>query len=542
MPRHQDLAGRIQTPSRHRFLLWAEDHRLAARQLSIGGLYAAVNGLLRGIGEGMAGDAMSGLIDTGTHRTTWTLSKPPGTEVWDVSGEVDLQGMRQPAGTVFGTAPVNWTVTGGSVGAGFPQHFNYPLVHGEMNGNLDVVLIDAHLTVFGEHPREGLGSFKAGNAYFNAWAALVGRDAPRNGPVLVDSGVIQVPYLESFVGKSPIAEITFPRGVIYQQDEPKFTATFDKGSLQEWSDDGAEVSVYYNISADINGFHHFGLTFSPVVSVELTKPVTLAEFLTEWVFPLRGLVASAVGEKVDINHLTCSPVIEGDTRRQFQVFNASISQAPYASTNSLKDKHVSAIRLASDGESLLRLLRKWQELRVAENPILNTYDITAVGRGQHPRARFLLLIQALEGLYGYERRSEERHSRFASERESMLARCKDNLESTVFKFVKKHLSKRPPLGVDSVLREMLQALPIDLEAELTDGALVKSVRSQFPTVTSTLDAIRIVRNDLSHGNRTYDRHALAEAADILERVVRGHLLRLLDASDEIVRRVLSPDS
>ena len=89
---------------------------------------------------------------------------------------------------------------------------------------------------------------------------------------------------------------------------------------------------------------------------------------------------------------------------------------------------------------------------------------------------------------------------------------------------------------------MLQALPIDLEAELTDGALVKSVRSQFPTVTSTLDAIRIVRNDLSHGNRTYDRHALAEAADILERVVRGHLLRLLDASDEIVRRVLSPDS
>ena len=97
------------------------------------------------------------------------------------------------------------------------------------------------------------------------------------------------------------------------------------------------------------------------------------------------------------------------------------------------------------------------------------------------------------------------------------------------------------MGVDSVLREMLQALPIDLESELTDGMLVTSVRSENPNVTSTLDAIRIVRNDLSHGNRTYDRQALSEAADIFERVVRGHLLRLLDVSDEIVTRVLSPE-
>lgn len=379
--------------------------------------YAAVNGLLRGIGEAMAGGALTGFIGTGTHRTTWTLSKPPAPETWDVSGEVELQGLRQPAGTVFGTAPVTWTITAGSRGAGFPQHFDYPLVYGEMNGNLDVVLLDAHLTVFGEHPREGFSSFKSGNAYFDAWAALVGHGAPRNGPVLVDSGIIQVPYLESFAGKSPIAEISFPGDSIYEQDKPQFAAIFDKSSLQEWRDDGAEVSVHYNISADIGGSYSFGLAFSPVVSVELSQPVPLAEFMTQWAWPLRGLVAAATGERVDINHLTCSPVIEGDTRRQFQVFNASITQTPYTSSNSLKDKRVSAIRLASDGESLLTLLRKWQELRTAENPILNTYDITAVGPSQHPRARFLLLIQALEGLYGYEKRSVERHSRFASERD-----------------------------------------------------------------------------------------------------------------------------
>jgi hypothetical protein len=85
---------------------------------------------------------------------------------------------------------------------------------------------------------------------------------------------------------------------------------------------------------------------------------------------------------------------------------------------------------------------------------------------------------------------------------------------------------------------MFRALPVDVEPELADSVLVKSVRSDDPSVTSTLDAIRVVRNDLSHGNKTYDRQALAETADIFERVVRGHLLRLLGVSDETINRVL----
>ena len=82
-----------------------------------------------------------------THRATWTLSKPPDPETWQVPGEVDLQQLRQPGGGVFGKAPVNWTRNGNSMGAGFPQRFKYPLVRGELDGGLDAVLIDAVLTV-----------------------------------------------------------------------------------------------------------------------------------------------------------------------------------------------------------------------------------------------------------------------------------------------------------------------------------------------------------------------------------------------------------
>ncbi|TDH24415.1 hypothetical protein [Mycobacteroides franklinii] len=491
--------------------------------------------------------AFDPLLEAGTHRVTWTLSKPPETDTWDVSGEVDLLALRQPRGSVFGTAPATWNEGPGSQrSAGWPQHFEYPLVYGEMNGGLDVVLLDAHLTVHGEMPRSGFVNFSDANAHFDAWAALVGRGAPATGPLLVDSGFIQVPHLEALAGKSPILQVMFPEGNMYEQDEPQFSATFDKHSHQEWRDDRAEVALSYDLSADLFSWYSFGLTFSPIVSVKLNEPVPLSEFLIQWAWPLRQLVAAATGRREDISYLTVSPVFADDERepekRQFQVFNASISQARYSSSRSLRDKHISAIRL-SEGESLLAMLRRWQDLKDEQNPILNTYDISAVGPSQHPRARFLLLLQALEGLHGHEHRDEmeERRSNHSALREPILSRCKSALTELPddFRFIKKFLARWPPETSDVAIRKMLQMLPIDLEPELAKSALVESVRIDNDRVTSTLDAIRIARNDLSHGTKAYDRLELAGVADILERAVRGHLLRLLGTSTDAITRALS---
>lgn len=66
----------------------------------------------------------------------------------------------------------DWAITPRGGSAGFPQRFDYPTVYGELDGALDVVLVDARLTVFGEEPRTGPFSFKGANAYFDAWAAL----------------------------------------------------------------------------------------------------------------------------------------------------------------------------------------------------------------------------------------------------------------------------------------------------------------------------------------------------------------------------------
>jgi hypothetical protein len=80
----------------------------------------------------MAGTALEPLVEAGTHRATWTLSKPPDPATWVLPGEVELHGLRQPGGSVFGVAPANW-VTDEATGqrrTSWPQHFDYPLVYG----------------------------------------------------------------------------------------------------------------------------------------------------------------------------------------------------------------------------------------------------------------------------------------------------------------------------------------------------------------------------------------------------------------------------
>jgi hypothetical protein len=314
--------------------------------------------------------AFKKILEPGTHRCQWTLSKPPDPSSWEVDGDVELVAGHQPRGGVYGKAPVNWAVTpSGGGSASFPQHFDYPIVYGELGGGLDVVLVNARLSVHGEDPRQGPFSFKGANAHFNAWAALVGRRAPRSDTLLVDSGVIQVTHLDAFAAISPLASQT--------HEDPTWAATLDETSTQVWQDDEAEVSMSYRGSAEIGGWYRFGLKFSPVIDIELKHPISLAQFMTEWAWPIKRIISAATGKNETITYLSCSLVIEDDDRPpsllQFQVFQASVSQEPYASTNDFRDKRVSAIRLG-EGESLLALLRKWQQLEHEQNPILNTYE------------------------------------------------------------------------------------------------------------------------------------------------------------------------
>ena len=98
----------------------------------------------------------------------------------------------------------------------------------------------------------------------------------------------------------------------------------------------------YALTASVGSWYSYSLAFSPIVEVKLSQPVTLGDFFAEWVWPTRNLVAAATGRREEITYLTCTPVFGGEPRpprlRHFQVFNPSITQEPYGSTNDLREK------------------------------------------------------------------------------------------------------------------------------------------------------------------------------------------------------------
>lgn len=283
------------------------------------------------------------------------------------------------------------------------------------------------------------------------------------------------------------------------------------------------------------------MTFSPTVKIELHTPIPIKDFFTSWVLPLHGLLSASTGVNENITYWSCSPLLQDDDRpasqRQFQVFVRWVEQEPYASDNNLSDKQASAIRLA-EGDSLLKLLRRWQTLESEQNPILNTYDVQSLGPEQTPRARFLLLVQALEGLCGHEKRLEEERTKFQAKRARIIADCRDALSGSDFRFLNYWLPSTPS-NLSDTLAVMLRELPVDLEGELAQSDLVKTVVERVGNVSTTLEALQYVRNKLSHGTETFDPHDLHIVASILNRAVRGHLFRLLESSPAAQIRVVS---
>ena len=130
----------------------------------------------------------------------------------------------------------------------------------------------------------------------------------------------------------------------------------------------------------------------------------------------------------------------------------------------------------------------------------------------------------------------ERVTKHKERRESALAEAAETVSAGVLRFLKTHLSRRPPTGLQQVLGETLTAVPVDVTEDLGRSALVTEVMVDPRKPTNSYDALRLVRNDLAHGARGYDAQAVHDVAQLLDGVVRAHMLRILDCSEDAQRR------
>lgn len=494
------------------------------------------------------------LIEPQEYLCTWLV--PTGDTVLPLPGVIVLGPNRPPSGIVYGDLPLEVKdLGGGQRWATFPQTLNCDHLIARLANGYEARLVDAHVGFW--TPSQGrVSAASASVGVAPGWTGF-GFTRPSDGdggdraatadPVVAYYRAdIQIGALDAISGTSPFSAWHFPNPKEGQHLEGQWSVTGNPESSQEWADDDAQLRLEYDASVSVGNSYNFRFAVSPVVRVQVHKPLAVRDWVDLWVDPLRRIASVATGHPQDLTYLAVVPgdgsESEQQPRPKCQVFGSGITQAPYQSSAVGVRGAAAAVRLSTDEVSLLGMLRRWQELAKEHHPLIETYGSMLSSTDEHPRSRFLLLVQALEGLYGDESKTEyeERTGRHITTRDEVLSALEGaKLTPSQVKFLKRNLTKRPPRGLEEALRNLLGSLPVDLTPQLAACGLIGSagVEPNGSDLHRVASALTKVRNDLAHGNRGYEASELHDVGQVLERIVRAHALRLLDCPTEVLKRV-----
>ena len=288
---------------------------------------------------------------------------------------------------------------------------------------------------------------------------------------------------------------------------------------------------------------NFLTSFAPYLRIDLDQPISLVDWWLQWIIPLCDLLEVINGKPLDIMYLLAfeDKDAAGPKRRVDQVFRYDILQ-DCIKIDEKKFNHTRpVINLQEDRVDLLKLTIKRRELEASRHPLIETYRSNAVSDDQHPRSRYLLLIQALEGLYGYEHKEEyqQRCEQYTEKRNALLEKVKPAVSKEEFRFLKKKFPRRPFSGLRDALNTTFQGLPKSVQDQINGSDIVAQVRNSFGNKKMlSSEALTKVRNSLSHGSSAYDPNDLEEICSLLDKIVRAEILRLLDLSEAAQRRML----
>lgn len=474
--------------------------------------------------------------EPGEYLCTWAV--PNGDAgILELPGNLTVLADRPPRGEVYGAVPLRWDEAATGVrSAGFPQQHSVPVLHGILSNGGTVLVTDATVIYW-----------TGGVGHIRGAAALVG--SPRflgfarpdlseiaRTEVLVTEVEVQVGALDAAMGTAPISSVRNP--TISEKNPPnEWVAVLNAEMRLQWNRDGVTLDVGYDgRMRAVDGFE-FKLAWSPKATFAFQNPIPVADAIRQFVQPLRSVLSVATGSPEQITYLAAKPDGESDFR---QIFGSGCKQAPYQSTTAgVRDANCS-VRAKGDELSLLDMTLEWGRLTNEHHPLTETYGAMLHARDQHPRSRYLLLVQALEGMHGRDTQAEfeQRVESHAAKYEAVLEAAKEHLGTDQLKFIKNALRKTPATTLETALKSMVTLLPTDVMPRLDASALVVEVMNDPRVPASTLSALRVARNNLAHGIRGYDGSLLLPVVEILEQVVRAHALRLLGCQDEVLVRVL----
>jgi hypothetical protein len=454
---------------------------------------------------------------------TWQLPSPRGGRFL-AHGALTVEAGKPPKATAHGDFVDQLEKMAGG-GIGFPQYVDAPVMTGSLANGANVLLVNAHVSYWFTN-----------QVSIHAAAAIITLADVASEEVLFKQFEIQVGGLDAIAGVAPIESTKFPK----EGAAGTWAADLASDFKQEWNDAGATLGLTYYGSFRSFDPYAFSMGFSPVAWGKLDEPVPMSQLLDEWIYPLRRVVSIATGRPEEITYLTLYPATDDGSERKGQVFGSGITQEPFESSREEIEKIKSPLRLKSDGVSFLDLLRTWQKLESVHHPLVETYGSMLHARDQHPRSRFLLLLQAVEGAHGYETKASfaKRQVKHTEERDEVVALTKGALDAKQLKFLERNLGKRPPGGLEPAINWLAKKLPGNVKEQLQATPLITTMTSVPVNAKNAPDALRIIRNDLAHGTKGYDAYELHQVVEVLERIVRAHALELLGCPDEVVSRVL----
>lgn len=466
-------------------------------------------------------------FEAGEYLITWQVPDRASGHL-AIPGLLTVEQGKYPTGILYGDLPIEWVSEGATGVASFPQRHSFDVLTGRLSSGAYVALMNGELSY----------SFPGNGRAIGAFAALSLDIFDTSEHRKYATIELQIEGLESVAGVAPISHVKMP---MKSGDEPVWEAAVDKDAKFTWSAGGTSMTFSYDYSVRALDGYEFRMAFGPVLRLTSTEPLTVADWWLEWVRPLRQLISLLTGAPREVRYLLA--VVDGVAPRSHrdQVFGWDITHLPVNSTRAAVEEIRSALDLASDNLSLLDLLHSWQRQIAARHPLFETYGAMATATDQHPRSRFLLLLQALEGSYGFENGTKHAadKEKYAVKREGVLTRAQQLLEKADLTFIDKNLRREAQQGLDSALADLLKRLPDQVSEELAKTELIKAVR-KADTGKGTLPLQTVLtraRNTLSHGSGAFEPQDLDVVADILERAVRSESIRLLGAPREAQERV-----
>ncbi|OXR47001.1 hypothetical protein B7C42_00118 [Nocardia cerradoensis] len=489
------------------------------------------------------------MIDPDDYPCEWTIfvkKENNEPEMQKYPGTLKLFPSISPSGTIIGFKEF-WEIDSisGQMSRSLPNAIRYPELRCRLiDRPYEVILFDVVVS----------DSFGGEAVVVDGGAAIVGVDLPAGDSPKFMGIEIQVTALDAIGGRRPLASSTAP-AVAEEWRSGEWSAKGNGESGQRWADDEVEVRHEYDTTARVYDPYEFRVRFSPVLRVNRTTPKDLGYWIDTWVNPLRTIISAATGREETITYVyflgdLCE---SGTPDSRAQLFAKGISQTFYYSSDVDVRAAQIAFNVATDGLSLLDVVKRWNAEINAGNPLLQTYNPLMMAAQQHPRGKFLYTMQCLEGLDGFERRLEfdkklRGHRRERFELIQNLKDAKDLIDSPItagnLKFAKSAIGGRPSESLASCLGRMISKVPapdIEITTELSKLHIISDIMLSESAPDTILDAVRIIRNDLAHGNRDYPPRYIDEVAQVFYRLVRAHLLRYLGCSESAQKSALSSD-